>query len=114
MKLRIAVSVLTVFAFADISNAAPIRRPCGPNSLPKVLKFLIPQGAAGADFRPACRQHDACYKKGSGISKKKCDSDFLHNMLHACKSSRRPRRCKRRARIMYRLVNRFGAGAYGY
>ena len=114
MKLQITVAILLVLSVGDFSvEAAPLRRPCGPNSMPKVLKLLIPQGAAGADFRPACRKHDSCYKKGSGKSKSQCDCQFRIDMLKACDCSRRPKRCRRRAKVMYWAVDRFGDGAYG-
>ena len=114
MKLQVTLSVLLVLAIGELNaDAAPLRRPCGPNSMPKVLKVLIPQGAAGADFRPACRKHDACYKKGSGISKSQCDCNFLQGMLQACDCSRRPKRCRRRAKFMYWAVDKFGDGAFG-
>ncbi|MCA9216862.1 MAG: hypothetical protein KDB27_27520 [Planctomycetales bacterium] len=103
---------LTLFG-ATVIDAAPLNRPCGPNSVP-LLNLIIPQGAAGADFRPACRHHDACYAKCSGKSKQQCDCEFLHGMLKACECSRNPKRCRRRAKIMYRAVDRFGDAAYGY
>ena len=63
--------VLAILAFVCLANIAPAQaecppwRPCGPGN-PYGGNRLIPQGFYGADFRPACAAHDACYT-GSGI-----------------------------------------------
>ena len=105
----------TLFIKADLQaqGSRCHDRPCGPDSIPPALRFLIPQGVAGADFRGACRAHDRCYAKGSGRCKSDCDCEFLHNMLRECNGSRNPRRCRRRAKCMYRLVRNFGGSSFG-
>jgi hypothetical protein len=67
------------------------------------LRLLFPQGLLGADFRPACRAHDACYG-GLGLTKAECDARFLQDMLCACEQSRFPRLSRLMAHQMYRAV----------
>ena len=86
-------------------------RPCGPDSLPDWMRRLLPQGYHGADFRSSCRGHDSCYMQ-PGVSQKHCDQLFYQNMLKACRCSRRPCGCRRRATVMYLLVRLTGRGAY--
>ena len=86
-------------------------RPCGPDSIKGPLRLLIPQGAAGADFRSACRNHDACYDQ-LGSNRHQCDLQFRADMLCACESARNPRRCKRKANTMYKLVAKHGGEAF--
>ncbi|WP_153555740.1 hypothetical protein [Roseimaritima sediminicola] len=82
-------------------------RPCGPAAMRGPLRYLIPQGAGGADFRPACRRHDACYTI-PGASRQQCDRQFLRDMQCACDNSRHPIRCRITARLMY-MATRLGA-----
>ena len=107
------VSLLMAVGGAREAQAQLQARPCGPDSVPPVLKVLFWQGSGGADFKPACREHDRCYTKGSGRLKADCDCEFLHNLQAACQCSRNPRRCHRRAKIMYRMTVRFGDAAFG-
>jgi hypothetical protein len=79
------------------------RRPCGPGTRRNLIRLFIPQGFAGADFKPACRQHDNCYEL-KGADKAACDAAMYAQMLCACENSRRPRLCRLTARIMYRSV----------
>ena len=85
--------------------------PCGPDSLKGPLRRLIPQGAFGADFRPACRAHDACYDT-PGADKRSCDRNYLRAMECACASSRHPILCRMVARTMYRATSRHGDDAF--
>lgn len=88
-----------------------VSRPCGPDRLKGPLRRLIPQGAFGADFRPACRAHDACYDT-PGADKASCDRTYLRSMESACESSRSPVLCRMVARAMYRPVSRHGDDAF--
>ena len=84
---------------------------CGPDWMPEALKQLIPQDFHGADFRPACRRHDAGYTS-SGIPRRQCDLQFHSDLIVACQDSTRPIRCRRRAKTMYRAVRMFGMFSY--
>jgi hypothetical protein len=75
------VSLLMAVGGAREAQAQLQARPCGPDSVPPVLKVLFWQGSGGADFKPACREHDRCYTKGSGRLKADCDCEFLHRRL---------------------------------
>ena len=74
--------------------------PCGPSSRNGPFARLIPQEYHGADFRPACRAHDACYGC-PGSDKEACDRQFLADLVCACQNSENPRRCEAWARRMY-------------
>ncbi|QDT65761.1 phospholipase A2 [Calycomorphotria hydatis] len=80
-------------------------RPCGPGG---VLNYLIPQGFAGADFRPACRRHDACYRI-HGVSRAACDRQFYRDLHCACRNSKFPWLCRLHAKTYYNSVKLFGA-----
>ena len=85
-------------------------RPCGGE---KTNRF-VPQGWKGADFRPACAQHDKHYHDlNPTISRKQADLIFLRSMLEACDSSSQPVRAKMKARNMYRVVRLLGGRFYG-
>ena len=85
-------------------------RPCGPDTLPPAIKHFVPQGAGGADFRPACQQHDNAYGSGSCCqSRYEVDVEFLNNMLNACACAQNPQLCRQRAWHYYRLVRKHGA-----
>ena len=92
-------------------SAAADDYPCGPAGMPLFMKRLIPQGAFGADFRPACRQHDWCYQ--SGLSRKACDRAFRQQMHCACAGSRHPFLCRMVANHQYRMTRLFGGPAFG-
>ncbi len=92
-------------------GAADLVRPCGPDSLTGPLRKLIPQGVAGADFRPICVRHDACYDT-YGANKGECDRRYLDEMKCACRNSRHPLRCRITARIMYAFTHRGGQAAF--
>lgn len=79
------------------------RRPCGPGTRRNLIRLFIPQGFAGADFKPACREHDHCYGL-KGADKAACDAAMHAQMLCACENSRRPRMCRLTANLMYRSV----------
>lgn len=81
--------------------------PCGPDGMPRFMKRLVPQGFAGADFRPACREHDRCYDQ-HGIPRKNCDLAFRANMHCACQNSKFPLLCRMAANHRYRTVRLFG------
>ena len=93
------------------TNCGNAYRPCGPESLPPALKRLVPQGSAGADFRFACQNHDACYGT-PGSCKASCDQKFLQQMNCACIGAHHPRRCRRMARLMHHAVMRHGDKAF--
>ncbi len=86
-------------------------RPCGPAAMKGPLRFLIPQGVCGADFRPACHQHDDCYDE-PGVNKDRCDRRFLRDMECACSQSKHPRLCRFVARVMYRATKKRGSLAF--
>src|SRR5690606_28518600 len=76
------------------------RRPCGPDSINGPLRLLFFQGCAGADFRAACRQHDACYDT-IGSSQAECDLEFLNLLLAECDKSKFPAHARFRARLAF-------------
>ena len=64
-----------------------------------VMQRLIPQEFHGADFRPACRKHDACYRT-PGVDKRACDRQYGRDMQAACNCSSRPICCRVVAGLM--------------
>lgn len=86
-------------------------RPCGPDSIRGPLRYLLFQGCAGADFREACRRHDACYDT-IGSNRRECDRRFLEEMLAECPESKHPLRARYRAHIAYLGVKVAGEGAW--
>ena len=110
------IQLSSMFALIFLANClsaqaeCPPWRPCGPGS-PAGGNRLIPQGFYGADFRPACAAHDACYT-GSGFSRSECDRQFLCNMQAACDCSSNPRACYRKARFYYNTARLFGGSMY--
>jgi hypothetical protein len=111
----LAVALLLIVAgSAQTVNAADRwlqSRPCGPDSIKGPLRLLIPQGAFGADFRPACRSHDACYDTPYA-NRAACDRQFLESMLCACENSRHPVLCRMLARSMYRATSKHGEESF--
>ncbi len=85
--------------------------PCGPDGLKGPLRKLVPQQSFGADFRPACRAHDACYDT-PGTCRDDCDKQLRENMLSACQCSSRPVLCRMTARNMSRLTRLSGKKAF--
>lgn len=63
---------------------------------------LISQGAFGADFRPACANHDACLRSGAPACF--CDQQYLAEMSAACACSSNPQACQRKAQRYYNAV----------
>lgn len=110
---KIVAAAFIAFAVQSVASAddgnCPWWRPCGPgNSWGGNRGFA--QGAYGADFRPACAQHDACLANGCN-SRKSCDREFLNNMYSACECSDKPLLCRHKARMYYLGARLFG-GAY--
>lgn len=89
--------------------AALAERPCGPADS-KIKKF-IPQGWRGAEFKPACRKHDACYVM-PGTNRVVCDKQFQQDLLASCANSKRPRQCERVVNLMHKAVDRFGEESF--
>lgn len=81
--------------------------PCGPVG----LEWAIPQGFAGADFRPACARHDACYSM-PGASRRECDRQFSRGLHAACGNSRHPILCHMTAGTMTVMTRLFGGPAF--
>ncbi|MGI9472702.1 MAG: hypothetical protein ACR2NZ_14280 [Rubripirellula sp.] len=98
-----AAPMLLILAIASPALAVDPARPCGPDSMTGPLRYLVPQGVGGADFRPACRRHDACYDT-LGADKAACDRRYLQEMQCACKNSRHPILCRIVAKIMYKTT----------
>ena len=86
-------------------------RPCGPDAIRGPLRYLLFQGCAGADFREACRRHDACYDT-IGSDRSACDRKFLEEMLAECPKSNHPPRARYRAHFFYIGVKIAGKGAW--
>lgn len=80
------------------------RRPCGPDSIKGPLRYLFFQGCAGADFRAACRRHDACYDT-IGSHPADCDREFLNALLAECPKSKWPAHARFRAYLAYWAVS---------
>jgi hypothetical protein len=87
------------------------RRPCGPDSLRGPLRYLIPQQFRKADFRPSCYEHDRCYEI-PGVSKQDCDLRYYKQMCAACRSSKNPNRCLKKAERWYRIIQNNGDRAF--
>ena len=96
-------ALLAVLPLAAAAAAQEQRRPCGPGSGHSPLRIFYPQGFLGADFRPVCRAHDACYD-APGADKATCDRTFYEGMLTACENSAHPRMCRAAAHLAYQAV----------
>lgn len=48
------------------------------------------QGGPGADFRPGCAAHDACYAPTSSTDRAVCDSRLQADLREACRQSFTP------------------------
>ena len=101
------------------SGPDPHTAPCGPDWLPIALRrALIPQGVAGADFRPACARHDRTYAFGyrDALGRRpgrlECDREYLANLDRASLSADAPTLSRLRARANYLAVRL--AGGYSF
>jgi hypothetical protein len=94
------------YALPSAEYRCPPWRPCGPHES-FGGNWLVPQGFAGADFRPACARHDACLMSGC-FSRKACDRMFLADMDCACNCSMFPFLCRLEARKCYLCARLFG------
>lgn len=103
------LAAATVFFTADSPAAAQCTGdgPCGPRG----LEWAIPQGFAGADFRPTCAVHDRCYTI-PGVSRRYCDRQFSRGLHNACRNSRHPFLCHLTASTMTGVVRLFGGPAF--
>ncbi len=103
----------TLFATPVFADKYQEKCPCGPDSVkgPFRLLLIAGQGHKGADFRPSCVEHDLCYDT-LGESQKKCDDEFLVNLLAACEDSKRPKMARFKAKLSYWLVSSVGEGAF--
>ena len=110
---HVAIVLLAVIPVCPARAAETLlqTRPCGPDSVKGPLRWLIPQGAYGADFRAACRAHDACYDT-PGASRAACDAAYLRAMFGACEHSRHPALCRMTARAMHRVTVRHGEESF--
>ncbi|MCA9128399.1 MAG: hypothetical protein KDB22_15035 [Planctomycetales bacterium] len=104
-------SLLTVVQPNSLSAGNLADSPCGPDSLTGPLRKLIPQGSGKADWKPFCREHDACYDT-LGADKDACDRRFFEQLKSSCACSGKPIRCRMTARLGYIAVKRFGDNAF--
>lgn len=96
------VCSLIFFAFSAVAEAGcPPWRPCGLGNAWGGNR-LVRQGFYGADFRPACANHDACLL--TCALRCDCDRQFLADMCAACECSSNPRACQRKARMYYNIA----------
>lgn len=105
---------LALFVSSGCANQARYRSscPCGPDWMSEGLRCaLAPQEFAGADFRPACRDHDLGYEV-PGKPKKQTDDEFLEANLVACECSSAPCLCRATAHMLYLNVHLFGWLSY--
>jgi hypothetical protein len=74
---------------------------------------LLPQTAGGANFRPACNDHDRCYSTPFA-SKKACDDQFYLDMKQRCETRAFDDRqfCRAGAWIYYNAVKYGGNKAF--
>jgi hypothetical protein len=111
------IFLISLLSGAGLAEEAPRRprildeRPCGPDAICGPLRYLLFQGCAGADFRDACRRHDACYDT-IGSDRRACDRKFLEEMLAECPKSKHPLRARYRAHFAYFGVKVAGKGAW--
>jgi len=116
--LVIVATVLSAFpGLATSAEVTPPRpkileeRPCGPDFLCGPLRHFLFQGCVGADFRDACRRHDACYDT-IGSDRSTCDRRFLDELLAECPKSKNSARARYRAHLAYFGVKFGGKGAW--
>ena len=113
--LLAAVAVVFVAGSASADTRRPFRgpfqwRPCGPGDTHTGNK-CSPQTFKGADLRPACAAHDACYEN-KPLNRKQCDLKFRSDLRALCDAGGNPRGCYRRANVLYLLVRVAGADAF--
>lgn len=87
-------------------GGCPPWRPCGWGNTWGGNR-LFPQGANGADFRPACQAHDDCYANGCN-RRGDCDRQFRNDMFQACECSNHPGLCRMKARYYFTVTRVFG------
>ncbi len=105
--LVLCVCTSPVFAQRmDLANC-----PCGPDWIVGADRALIPQGWAGADFRPACARHDACLN--AGFNRYCCDSQFQRELMSSCRYSARPQECRRVVLLMSRVTRSYSGRTLG-
>ena len=105
--------------------ATPISSPTLPGLVPTSVQLAssaarrphrctgVADDPGGADFRSACRRHDACYQT-LGAPRTSCDNAFLRDMLDACNSAPSRSSCAFHANVYYQGVRQFGLPAYVY
>lgn len=108
-----SVGVLGLSAPAQASQSATRRHvtsvdrfQCGPNNWVGALVPERPWG--GADFHPACLEHDACYSKASRVNRYNCDVAFRVNMYAACAAQGKGSTCRSVASTYFYAVRGFG------
>jgi len=99
----IAVFALSASATAQCTGDGP----CGPVG----LEWAVPQGFAGADFRPSCATHDRCYST-PGVSRAACDRQFHRGLVSSCRNSRHPILCRLTAHTMFGVTRLLGGPAF--
>ena len=85
-----------------------LNRPCGPGYLGNIF---VAQQSWGADFRPACHTHDACYGTPCA-DRDACDEQFLDDMNCACECATCPTLCRLRAKRWYWQVRLCGRSSF--
>ncbi|MDB5387348.1 MAG: hypothetical protein JWM11_2994 [Planctomycetaceae bacterium] len=105
LKSALLFSLVTLAFCSDAKADCPPWRPCGPGNTWGGNR-LVKQGFFGADFRPACANHDACLQ--TGACRRDCDQQFLNDMRAACECSSNPKACDRKAKHYYHMARLFG------
>ncbi|MFN0054935.1 MAG: hypothetical protein ACKV0T_22420 [Planctomycetales bacterium] len=100
-RLLLAGVLLGWLGSSAAEAGCPPWRPCGPGPSWGGNR-LIHQGFYGADFRPACANHDACL--ATCARRSDCDRQFLCEMYSACECSTNPKACQRKARCYYKIA----------
>ena len=77
----------------------------------------VPDSYFGANFRPACDKHDACYSTPSHTDRLVCDQELKRNLSSACVhhfGKKNPLRysCLGQAKIYYAGVRKLGRSHY--
>lgn len=98
LRLSAIVFWICLAGSASVDAGCPPWRPCGAGNTWGGNR-LVRQGFQGADFRPACANHDACLK--TCASRADCDCQLLNDLNAACDTSSNPRACYRKARQFY-------------
>lgn len=83
---------------------------CGPNNW---VGYLVPDNPpGGANFHPACVNHDTCYSVGSTTPRATCDANFLADLDAACAAAGAGSTCTAEAKVYYETVRTFGKSFY--